>query len=558
MNSSRKRFSIVGLVVLAMSVPGILPAAARQGGDARVSVLVNGRLWTGVADAPWAEAVAVRGGRIVAVGSEADVLAAAGPDADRLDLNGAFVTPGFIDGHTHFNGAGALLLGANLLDVANDATFRRRVSEANDRLPRGSWMTRGDWGAYDLETTWVPSRELLDDVIGNRPALLNKWDRSQYLANSAALRAAGIDPAGHSGLVSGDELARVRRAMPSPSFEQRLAENRLALHDLARHGITTIHDITGPEQFGLFQYLRDQDSLTVRVCARPTLDKWEQLAEVGLRNNYGDGWINICGLKGFVDGIMGNSSAMFREPYDHTPESRGIWRTMMSPPGNMEKLILSADQAGLTPNIHAIGDLAVDTLLDMFSAAIEANGPRDRRFRMIHAQVVEEDDFARFGELGIIAEINPFHAIDDMRWMEPRIGDRSAGAYAFRSLKDGGAMLVFGSDWPGTNAAWYPADPMQMIYAAVTRKTLDGYPEAGWYPAQRITVQEALEAHTINSAYAAFEEDVKGKLAPGFMADITVLSQNIFEIEPDDIKDVRVLRTMVNGRWVYIAATLTP
>jgi predicted amidohydrolase YtcJ len=309
---------------------------------------------------------------------------------------------------------------------------------------------------------------------------------------------------------------------------------------------------------GLFQYLRDKDSLTVRVCARPTLDKWEQLAAVGIRNNYGDEWINICGLKGFVDGIMGNSSAMFRQPYDHTPDSRGIWRTMMSPPGNMERLILSADSAGLTATIHAIGDLAVDTLLDMVEMATAKNGPRDRRFRMVHAQVVEEDDFERFGELGIIAEINPFHAIDDMRWMEDRIGARSVGAYAFRSLKDGGALLVFGSDWPGTNAAWYPADPMQMIYAAVTRKTLDGQPEGGWYPAQRLTVQEALEAHTVNSAYSAFEEGLKGKLAPGFMADITVLSQNIFEIDPDDIKDVLVLRTMVNGRWVYIASTLAP
>jgi predicted amidohydrolase YtcJ len=449
-------------------------------------------------------------------------------------------------------------LGANLLDVAGDASFRRRVSEADDRLPPGSWMVRGDWGAYHLETTWVPSRALLDEVIGDRPALLNKWNRSQYLANSAALSAAGIDPAGHDGLVSGDELARVRRAMPSPSFDQRLAENRLALHDLARHGITTIHDITGPEQMGLFQYLRDKDSLTVRVCARPTLDKWEQLAAVGIRNNYGDEWINICGLKGFVDGIMGNSSAMFRQPYDHTPDSRGIWRTMMSPSGNMERLILSADSAGLTATIHAIGDLAVDTLLDMVEMATAKNGPRDRRFRMVHAQVVEEDDFERFGELGIIAEINPFHAIDDMRWMEDRIGERSVGAYAFRSLKDGGALLVFGSDWPGTNAAWYPADPMQMIYAAVTRKTLDGQPEGGWYPAQRLTVQEALEAHTVNSAYSAFEEGLKGKLAPGFMADITVLSQNIFEIDPDDIKDVLVLRTMVNGRWVYIASTLAP
>jgi predicted amidohydrolase YtcJ len=473
-------------------------------------------------------------------------------------LAGAFVTPGFIDGHTHFNSAGALLLGANLLDVADDASFRRRVSEAHDRLPPGSWMLRGDWGAYDLESTWVPSRALLDEVVGDRPALLNKWDRSQYLASSAALRAAGIEPAGHDGLVSGEELTRVRRAIPRPSFEQRLAENRLALRDLALHGVTTIHDITGPEQLALFQYLRDKDSLTVRVCARPTLDKWEHLAAVGIRNNFGDEWINICGLKGFVDGIMGNSTAMFREPYDHTPESRGIWRDMMSPPGNMERLILSADSAGFTATIHAIGDLAVDTLLDMVEMATERNGPRDRRFRMVHAQVVEADDFARFGELGIIAEVNPFHAIDDMRWMEQRIGERSQGAYAFRSLKEGGALLVFGSDWPGTNAAWYPADPMQMIYAAVTRKTLDGHPEGGWYPAQRLTVQEAMEASTVNAAYAAYEEDFKGKIAPGYLADLTVLSQNIFEIDPDAIKDVRVLRTMVDGRWVYIASTLTP
>ena len=536
----------------------LAPATAQQGADERVSVLVNGRLWTGDSAAPWADAIALRGGRILAVGAEDDVLAAVGPDVDRMDLNGAFVTPGFIDGHTHFNRAGALLLGANLLDVSDDVSFGRQLSEADARLPPGSWMLRGDWGAYDLESTWVPSKQVLDEVIGNRPALLNKWDRSQYLANAAALRAAGIDPAGHDGLVSGEELSRVRTAVPSPSFEERLAENRLAMHDLARHGVTTIHDITGPQQMGQFLYLRDHDSLSVRVCTRPTLDKWEQLAAVGIQNNYGGEWVNICGLKGFVDGIMGNSTAMFREPYDHTPESRGRWRTMMSPPGNMEQLILAADAAGLTATIHAIGDLAVDTLLDMVEMATATNGPRDRRFRMVHAQVVEPDDFARFGELGVIAEVNPFHAIDDMRWMEDRIGERSIGAYAFRSLKDGGALLVFGSDWPGTNAAWYPTDPMQMIYAAVTRKTLDGLPEGGWYPAQRLTVQEALEAHTINGAYAAFEEDVKGKLAPGYMADLTVLSQNLFEIDPDAIKDVRVLRTMVNGKWVYIASTLRP
>lgn len=534
-----------------------LPAAGQEI-PAPVRVLTNARIWTGDAANPWADAIALRGNRVLAVGSEAEVTAAAGADATREDFGGAFVTPGFIDAHTHFNRAGALLLGANLLDVSDDASFRRRVLEAHERLPAGSWMLRGDWGAYDLESTWVPSRTQLDDLIGARPALLNKWDGSAYLANTAALRAAGIDPRGHNGLVSDDELARVRDAVPPPSFEQRLAENRLAFADLVRHGVTTIHDITGAEQMRLFQYLRDRDSLPVRVCARPTLDKWEALATVGASTNFGGEWLYICGLKGFVDGIMGNSSAKFREPYDHTPESDGRWRDMMSPPGTMERFIVGADAAGLTPNIHAIGDLAVDTLLDMFEAAIETNGPRDRRFRMIHAQVVEADDYARFGELGVIAEINPFHAIDDMRWMEDRIGDRSVGAYAFRSLKDGGALLVFGSDWPGTNAAWYPADPMQMIYAAVVRRTLDGFPEDGWYPAQRLTVQEALEAHTVNAAYAAFEEGRKGRLAPGYLADLTVLSHDLFAIPADDIKDVRVLRTMVDGRWSYVAPPLTP
>ena len=557
MRNALGRLAALVLTLTAGGYAGPEPIRAQQEG-APVRLLVNARIWTGDAEAPWAEAIATRGGRVVAVGSEGDVVRAVGEGARREDMNGGFVVPGFVDAHTHFSRAGALLLGANLLDVADDESFRVRVGEADNRLPPGSWMLRGDWGAYDLESTWVPSRALLDTLIGDRPALLNKWDRSQYLTNSAALQAAGIDPAGHSGLVADQELQRVRQVIPPPSFEQRLAENRLALADLARHGVTTIHDNTGPEQMQMYQYLRDRDSLTVRVCARPTLDKWAALARVGLRNNYGGEWVNICGLKGFVDGIMGNSSAKFREPYDHTPESDGIWRTMMSPPGNMEALILSADSAGLTPNIHAIGDLAVDTLLDMFEMAIETNQPRDRRFRMIHAQVVEPDDFVRFGELGIIAEINPFHAIDDMRWMEDRIGERSIGAYAFRSLKDGGALLVFGSDWPGTNAAWYPADPVQLIYAAVTRKTLDGFPAEGWYPDQRLTVQEALEAHTINAAYAAFDDDVKGKLAPGYMADLAVLSRDLFQVDPDDIKDVRVLRTMVNGRWVFIAPQLMP
>jgi predicted amidohydrolase YtcJ len=479
----------------------------------------------------------------------------AGEGAAVEDLRGRFVVPGFIDTHTHFNRAGELLLGVNLLDVADDAGFRRRVSEAHARLPPGSWMVGGDWGAYALGSDWVPSRRLLDSLVGDRPALLSKWDRSVYLASAAALRAAGIDPSGHSGRVSGSELERVRAAVPVPSFEQRLAEARLALADLARHGVTTIHDNTPPEAMRLFQYLKERDSLSVRICARPTLDRVWELAALGIESGFGDSWLKICGLKGFVDGIMGNSTARFREPYRHRPESRGQWRAMMEPPGNMERLLRAADSAGLMPQVHAIGDLAVDTLLDLFERVMEGRvAPRrERRFRVIHAQVVEPDDFARFGALGIVAEVQPYHAIDDMRWMEERIGERARWAYAFRSLKRGGARLVFGSDWPGTNASWYPADPLLGIYAAVTRQTLEGEPPGGWFPEERLTVQEALEAYTKDAAWAAYEEEWKGRLLPGFVADLVVLSDNLFELAASEIKGVRVEGTMVGGRWVYRA-----
>jgi predicted amidohydrolase YtcJ len=546
------------LIVVCLVSEGALRPAVGQVADERVRVLTNARFWTGDSSRPYVDAVAIKGEHVLASGTVEDVRRAAGPEATVEDLGGRFVVPGFIDTHTHFNRAGALLLGLNLLEVSSDTALRRRVAAAHRRLPTGAWMEGGDWGAYDLESRWVPRRSLLDSLLGDRPALIRKWDASQYVANSAALRAAGLDSPAVDDPLTAEHVERVGDVIPDPSFEQRLVEARLALADLARHGVTMIHDITGADQMRLFQYLAERDSLTVRVCARPTLDHWSDLSAVGIESGFGDRWLAICGLKGFVDGIMGNSSARFRESYDHMPGDVGSWRRMMSPRGNLERFIRGADSAGLTPHIHAIGDLAVDTLLDMFERVVQANGTKDRRFRMIHAQVVEEDDFARFGELGIIAEVQPYHAIDDMRWMEERIGERARGAYAFRSLTRGGALLVFGSDWPGTNAAWYPADPLLGIYAAVTRQTLDGYPADGWFPEERITVQEALEAYTIAPAFAASQEHWKGKLAPGYAADLTVLSQDLFAIPPSAIRDVQVLRTMVGGSWIYVAEAPTP
>jgi predicted amidohydrolase YtcJ len=576
MRNSLLLMAVAGAAV----VIAVVTTSSRQDETADL-ILTNGVIYTVNPDQPRAEAVAVRDGVILAVGSADEVLRRRGSSTAVIDLDGAFVTPGFIDNHTHFDYAARLLLGINLLDVSDAETLAQRVEGARDRLPDDAWILDGDWGAYeewemgstgreagDAAEQFKPHRDMIDHLTPETPVLLSRWDGSEYLANGLALERAGItrrtrDPVGGTierdpstgeptGILTGTAADLVRRVVPQKSFEQRVLEAHVALQRLAENGVTGIHDITRAHQMLVFQHLRDQDELTVRVYARPTLDMWEHLSAVGITHGYGDEYLKIGGLKGFVDGIMGNSSALFREPYDHQPDQRGIWRTMVLEPPGIAELIRGADSVGLTPQVHAIGDLAVDTLLDWFEAAIERNGPGDHRFRMIHAQVVEEDDFERFGELGVIAEVQPYHAIDDMRWMEERIGhERCKGAYAFKSLLEGGAVLSFGSDWPGTNAAWYPAKPLLGIYAAVTRQTLDGEPPEGWFPEERIDVETAIRAFTINNAYAAREEHIKGSIEVGKLADFTIVDGDLTAIAPSEIKDVRVLGTIVGGRVVF-------
>ena len=538
-------------------------------------IVTAGRVWTGDSARPTAQAVALRGERIVAVGSRAEVLRQRGPSTRVIDLPGAFVAPGFIDSHTHFAQAGALILGVNLLDVADAGGLVRRVREARDRLPAGAWLVGGDWGAYEAwargstgrgtattTPTFEPDRALIDSITPRTPVVLSKWDRASFLANGRALELAGVTCAWEGVVCDGTRVTgrmnaaaaqRVRAAMPPKTLEQRLAEARGALGQLREAGVTTIHDNTAPEQFEVYRELRRRGELSVRVYARPTLDKAGDLAAVGIRHGFGDDWIKIGGLKGFVDGIMGNSSARFYEPY-LTSGELGSWRTMMDPPGNMERLLLLADSAGHWPQVHAIGDKAVDTLIDLFERVMTVNGPKPRRFRVIHTQVLRNADVAaRMARLGLIAEAQPYHAIDDMRWMEPRIGPRSRWAYAFRTLQRAGVLLVFGSDWPGTNASWYPTSPVLGIYAAVTRQTLDGQPAAGWFPEERVDVETALRAYTVNNAYAAGEEAEKGKLAAGFLADLVVLDRDPFVVPPGAIKDIKVLLTVAGGRTVFDA-----
>ncbi len=416
------------------------PAAAE---DATL-ILAGGRVWTADDKNPRTEAVAVAGERILAAGSREEVLRHRGEATRVVELDGRFVAPGFIDNHTHFDQAGALLLGVNLLDVADEEGLVRRVREARDRLPEGAWIVGGDWGAYEAwaksstgegdageKPPFLPHRSMIDEITTGNGVLLSKWDRSLYLANAVALAAAGLgcDDEGvdcengePTGRLTAEAAGRVREKIPPKSLEQRLAEARVALERLRQNGVTGIHDITRPHQMAVYQELLARGELTVRVYARPTLDRWEHLANLGIRHGFGNEMLKVGGL--------GNSSARFYEPY-LTSGERGSWRTMMEPPGNMEKLLLGADAAGQWPQVHAIGDEAIDVLLDHYELVMKVNGERPRRFRVIHTQVLRGPETAeRMARMGVIAEVQPYHAIDDMRWMAERIGERSRWAYA--------------------------------------------------------------------------------------------------------------------------------
>ena len=575
-----------GLAVLTLLALGAPARAGQQGLDADL-IVVNARIWTGDSTRAWAEALAVRGERLVAVGTRAAVLRHRGAATRMIDAGGRLLTPGFIDNHTHFNQAGALLLGVNLLDVATADSLVARIKGARGRLPAEAWITGGDWGAYEdwaagstgktgADTTkrFLPSLSLIDSVTPNTGVLIQRWDRTVFLANSVALTAAGLScqtpieglecqGGVATGRVAGPALRRVQAAAPDKSFEQRLREARAALAQLAELGVTGIDDITPREQLQVYHELKRRGELTVRVFARPTLDKWDELAAVGIPAGFGDDWLRIGGLKGFVDGIQGNSTARFYEPQLHSGK-RGEWRDStntaatsgpgsgMEPAGNMERNLLGADRAGYWPMVHAIGDEAIDTLLTLFEKVVRENPPHERRFRIIHSQVLRGAAVAkRYAALGVIAEVQPYHAIDDMRWMEQRIGARARWAYAFKTLHDAGVTLTFGSDWPGTNASWYTADPMKIIYAAVTRRTLDGQPDGGWFPEERLDLVTALRSYTANNAYAEGEEATKGKLATGMLADFVVLDRDLFRIAPDQIKNAKALLTVVGGRTVH-------
>ncbi|HWT45787.1 MAG TPA: amidohydrolase [Vicinamibacterales bacterium] len=524
--------------------------------------LVNGHIWTGDPSRPEAEAVGIAGDRIAAVGTTDDIRKAAGA-AETIDLHGQFVTPGFIDSHVHFLEGGFRLTSVQLRDAKTREEFVSRIERFAATVPKGTWITGGDWD----HTLWggeLPRRDWIDAVTPDHPVWVNRLDGHMALANTAALRAAGIsdsaadvaggdverDANGHvTGLLKDNAMDLVTARMPPPSAEQNDRALDAAMKYVAEQGVTAVHHMGTWDDLDVFERAWRAGRLTTRIQAAVPLATWERLVQtVASRrfgaDGHGDSWLRVGVLKGFVDGSLGSHTAAFFEPFTDAPKDRGLFVTT---PEDLYKWISGADRAGLYVAVHAIGDRAVGTILDIFERVEREDGPRDRRFRIEHAQHLRPGDIPRFRQLNVIASMQPYHAIDDGRWAERIIGPvRIRTTYAFRSLLDAGARLAFGSDWYVA-----PPTPLEGIYAAVTRRTLDDKHPDGWVPDEKITVDAALRAYTSGGAYASFREHDAGTIAPGMLADLTVIDRDLRAIPPEQIRDAHIVRTIVGGKTVF-------
>jgi predicted amidohydrolase YtcJ len=556
-------------LVLLILLPA-LPLAAQKAGPGKPAVfadlvLHHGKIYTQNKAQPEAEALAAWGERILLVGSDADVKPLIGPNTKVIDLKGRRVVPGFHDSHVHFLNSGRRLSQVALKDAADEKEFGRRLREFDKKLPPGRWILGGEWDHDRAFKGELPTAAMLDKYVPDRPVFINRYDHHMALVNTVVLKMAGItadtpDPDGGvifrkpgtkepTGVLRDNAMGLVARLIPPPS-EDEIAEGvKAALNEARRLGVTSVQDMDGSgvrvPYFRQLQRLAQAGALTTRIRLYWPLSAWAELARLGIMRGLGNLWLTIGALKDFIDGSLGSSTAKMYESFLNEPGNTGIYVT---PRSKLLENIQKADEAGLAVAVHAIGDRGNAELLDIFAEVIKKNGPRDRRFRIEHAQHLRPEDYKRFAELGVIASMQPFHAIDDGRWAEGRIGKkRCASSYAFRSLLDAGARLAFGSDWSVA-----PLDPLLGIDAAVHRRTLDGKHPEGWFPEQRITVKEALEAYTIGSAFAAFQERDLGTLEAGKLADLAALSRDILDPrEAERIAATEVVLTVAGGRVVY-------
>jgi predicted amidohydrolase YtcJ len=526
-------------------------------------IVTNAAIYTVDKQYPKAEAVAVIGDRIVALGSSAEIDLWRGPATKVIDARGKLLLPGFNDAHLHFISGGAQLDQVNLTDAASPQEFAGRIAARVKKTMKGEWILGGRWDETKWPDPQLPTREVVDPVTGNTPIFVERYDGHLSLANSAAMKLAGIndktpdlpggvivrDASGNpTGIFKDAAQELINKAIPPMSHERRMRAARRALEHAASLGVTSVQHMN-PEfaDVAVYSEIAEKGELTTRIYAVPMETDWHDQAKIGIRRSWGSTYLRLGGVKGYADGSLGSRTAYMFEPFADDPGNCGLLSDEMHPPSAMRDRLMQADAAGLQLRIHAIGDRAISMTLDIFSDIEKEHGYHDQRFTIEHAQHMAEKDFERFAALHVIASMQPYHAIDDGRWAEKRLGhQRARYSYAWRSFLDHGVKLAFGTDWPVA-----PLNPMLGLYAAVTRATLDGKNLDGWIPEERITLSEAVEAYTLSAAFAEFQENEKGSITPGKLADMVILSDNIFDLKPDAVRNVKVETTIVGGKVVY-------
>lgn len=559
LDTARTMQDLVGLSVLAVSVMLLAVRPAHAQAD---WVLHNARIYTMDAEQPEAEALAIRGNRLLMVGSDRDVLGAY-PDVRRVDAEERTVVPGFIDAHAHLMELGESLIRVDLVGTASKTEVVERLEDFAEELPDDAWLTGRGWDQNDWPEPDFPARQDLDDAFPERPVWLTRIDGHAAWANTAALEAVGLDtlramedPAGGAivrnedgaptGVFIDAAMGIVERVVPDPSDAERDRALELALEETARYGLTGVHD-AGVNRATVERYRRfiDAGQFNLRVYAMigGRGETFDHFCEAGPLRNYADR-LAVRSVKFYIDGALGSRGAALLDDYADDPGNRGL---LQQRPEAFRENVRAALRCGFQVNTHAIGDRGNRIVLDTYAAVQDRLGATLGRHRVEHAQILAPGDFPRFAALDVIASMQPTHATSDMYWAENRLGpDRIEGAYAWRSLLDRGARLAFGSDFPVE-----AVNPLLGFYAAVTRQDAERYPEGGWHSEERLTRREALRGFTLDAAYATFQEDDLGALAPGTLADFVILSRDIMKVPPFQILDTEVVATYLGGERIY-------
>lgn len=525
------------------------------------TAFINGKVYTVNDNQPTAQAVVVEQNKIIFVGSNEDAKKFIDPSTNVIDLKGKLMLPGFIDNHVHFITGGFYLLGIDLRPANSTNEFKQILKNYAQKHP-GKWITGGYWDHEKWEVKDLPTKGMIDEVVSNQPVFVDRLDGHMGVANSFALKLAGItkdtqSPDGGfivkdpitgepTGVLKDNAMYLITKHIPDPTSEENYDALIAALDEAKKLGITSVQDITYGNALDAFEKAKSEGKLTCRIFTRWPISDYQSLVDKNIKIGYGDDYIKMGSLKAFADGSLGSSTAWFFDRYDQDTLTTGLAMDIISD-GSMEKWCSDADKNGLQLSVHAIGDKANSYMLDLYEKIINENPKWDRRFRLEHAQHVRFEDVNRFAKLGVIASVQPYHCIDDGVWAEKRIGpERIKYTYPFKSFLDAGVKLCFGTDWYVA-----PLNPLLGLYAAVTRRTLDDKNPDGWIPEQKISIEDAIKCYTINSAYASFEENIKGSIEAGKLADLIVLSDDILTIDPVKIKDAQVEMTVFDGKIIY-------